>query len=250
MQQASAPSCRLVDGTFLMSPSIRECEFEEYDGYSPIARLERSTFALHEFAPAVHRASSMWATSAEYHQLETRLGTRCSTTDLARVAKQRVAQVDCSPKRNSCSEADTTLIPEMIGESQGSMADRYRFRYDEFSPESAYSPIAGVKRCRKSSVTPSSHVFCSHVDADGAVCSQPVVGPLALVIRTTDGNELTVYVKDGMQVKHLKEKLWNMLGIKPSNQHLIMVNGGEAVDNMPFAGSGLQPFEVLFLKQS
>lgn len=53
-----------------------------------------------------------------------------------------------------------------------------------------------------------------------------------------------------MQVRHLKEKLWNMLGIKPSQQHLIMVNGGEAVDAMPFAGSGLQPFEVLYLKQS
>lgn len=41
-----------------------------------------------------------------------------------------------------------------------------------------------------------------------------------------------------------------MLGIKPSQQHLIMVNGGEAVDAMPFAGSGLQPYEVLYLKQS
>lgn len=41
-----------------------------------------------------------------------------------------------------------------------------------------------------------------------------------------------------------------MLGVKPSQQHLIMVNGGEACDSMPFAGSGLQPYEVLFLRQA
>lgn len=72
---------------------------------------------------------------------------------------------------------------------------RYRFRYDEYSPESAYSPIAGVKRCRKPSTVPDSHVFSSHVDADGAVCSHPVVGPLALVVRTSDGHDLTVHVR-------------------------------------------------------
>jgi hypothetical protein len=55
-------------------------------------------------------------------------------------------------------------------------------------------------------------------------------------------------VVDGMCVKNLKEKIWNMTGIAPRNQSLVMCNGAAAEDSMQFAGSGMQQFEVLYLK--
>ena len=54
-------------------------------------------------------------------------------------------------------------------------------------------------------------------------------------------------VVDGMCVKNLKEKIWNMTGISPNNQCLVMSNGAAADDSMEFAGSGMQQGEVLYL---
>lgn len=53
---------------------------------------------------------------------------------------------------------------------------------------------------------------------------------------------------DGMCCWHLKEKLWNMTGLPPSQQRLVLANGAEAPDDMPFAGSGLRPGDVLMLR--
>jgi hypothetical protein len=55
-------------------------------------------------------------------------------------------------------------------------------------------------------------------------------------------------VVDGMCVQNLKEKIWNLTGLSPSCQRLIMANGGDAPDSMPFAGSGMRQYEVLYLK--
>lgn len=55
-------------------------------------------------------------------------------------------------------------------------------------------------------------------------------------------------VVDGMCVKNLKEKIWNLTGISPQSQCLVLANGAPAEDSMLFAGSGMQQFEVLYLK--
>lgn len=55
-------------------------------------------------------------------------------------------------------------------------------------------------------------------------------------------------VVDGMCVKNLKEKIWNMTGVSPSNQYLVMSNGAAAEDSMEFAGSGMQQGEILYLR--
>jgi hypothetical protein len=60
--------------------------------------------------------------------------------------------------------------------------------------------------------------------------------------------ECMLQVVDGMCVKNLKEKIWNLTGIAPRNQCLVMSNGAAAEDSMQFAGSGMQQFEVLYLK--
>lgn len=51
-----------------------------------------------------------------------------------------------------------------------------------------------------------------------------------------------------MCVENLKEKIWNMTGVSPGSQRLVMANGGDAPDSMPFAGSGMRQNEVLYLR--
>lgn len=152
MRQDSAPTQYHTYGVPSTSHANRESEFEEYDGYSPIARLERRCmFSMHESGDAVHRATSMWATGIEYHTIEARLGTRCSGTDLAREAQRHIAQPECRPKRNSCSEADTTIVSEMIAESKGSIGDRCVLPSDCFcekvnNPQQAHIlPFAAIR---------------------------------------------------------------------------------------------------------
>jgi hypothetical protein len=55
-------------------------------------------------------------------------------------------------------------------------------------------------------------------------------------------------VVDGMRCWHLKQKLWNLTGLHPSEQRLVLANGADAPDDMPFAGSGLEPGDILMLK--
>lgn len=117
--------CRL-EGICSEAFTDREPEFDEYDGYSPIARLERRCLlGLHHPAEAVRRSTSMWGTGEEYQHVEARLGTRCSSTDLAGDVQYRQVPADSRPKRNSCSDVDTTIFSEMIAESKGSIGDRY-----------------------------------------------------------------------------------------------------------------------------
>lgn len=125
MREDSAHMHRRVDGVSSEAYTEREVEFDEYDGYSPIARLERRCLiGLHHPAEAVRRSASMWGTGDEYQHVEARLGTRNSSTDLARDVQYRHA-ADGLPKRNSCSDVDTTILSEMIAESKGSIGDRY-----------------------------------------------------------------------------------------------------------------------------
>ena len=215
-----------------------------------------------------------------------------------------------------CSSADATMDtltgqeyrlteegPEVVEESQGAAGDAYRFRYSIVSPEEGYSPIAGISPFRKPGAheVQARHVWVSHEDADGAICSKPIYGPLAIVVRATDGSDhnfqvrvrhhLTTHlpvcavpgmqspyglfhvrshqvtvllhgphqllparyqhmlqVVDGMCVKNLKAKIWNMTGVSPSNQYLVMSNGAAAEDSMEFAGSGMQQGEILYLR--
>ena len=51
-----------------------------------------------------------------------------------------------------------------------------------------------------------------------------------------------------MSVLNLKDKLWNISGLHPSAQRLVMPNGGELTDSMDFASSGLQPGDSLLLR--
>lgn len=126
MRQDSAPSHCRTHGISLKAHPFVEVEIDDHDGYSPIARLERRCLlGPHDPAETVRRCTSMWGTGSEYHCVEARLGTRYSSTDLARDVKYRHTETDGRPKRNSCSDADTTHYTEMIAESKGSIGDRY-----------------------------------------------------------------------------------------------------------------------------
>ena len=120
---------------------------------------------------------------------------------------------------------------EHIGESAGAAGDEYRFRcalarlprcfqrapavarcldpsarsanetlyscrYDRVvSPEEGYSPIAAVHLAHRSSgLLDRQHVWSTHIDDDGAVCSQPIPGPLRLAVALPCGSSAQVQV--------------------------------------------------------
>ena len=87
--------------------------------------------------------------------------------------------------------------PEVVEESQGAAGDAYRFRYSRVSPEEGYSPIAGISPFRKvgSRDVQVPHVWVSHEDADGAICSKPIYGPLSIVVRAADGSDYNFQVR-------------------------------------------------------
>jgi hypothetical protein len=108
-----------------------------------------------------------------------------------------------------CSSADATMDtlgqeyelveegPEGVDESQGAVGDAYRFRYSTVSPEEGYSPIAGVSMFRRKGSTHNlrvQHVWVTHEDADGAICSKPIHGPLSIIVRAADGSDQTFQV--------------------------------------------------------
>jgi hypothetical protein len=91
-------------------------------------------------------------------------------------------------------DAMCTSLVEHIGESDGAAGDAYRFRYDFVSPEEGYSPIAGVRPCSRSMAVDQKHVWSTHVDDDGAVCSKAIPGPLKLSIALPDHSRVDVQV--------------------------------------------------------
>jgi hypothetical protein len=98
-------------------------------------------------------------------------------------------------RHNSDAATTVAYISERIDESMGATGDGWRFRYDEFSPEEGYSPIAAVHPWGRLPAYKKQHVFSTHVDDDGAVCSQPIHGPLELVIQAEDGTRVTAQVR-------------------------------------------------------
>lgn len=108
-----------------------------------------------------------------------------------------------------CNSADATMDtlgpeyvimeegPEVVEESQGAAGDAYRFRYSRVSPEEGYSPIAGISpfRSRGTRDVQVQHVWVSHEDADGAICSKPIHGPLSIIVRASDGSDQTFQVR-------------------------------------------------------
>ena len=57
-------------------------------------------------------------------------------------------------------------------------------------------------------------------------------------------------VTNGMTVRDLREKLWNMTGLSPARQRLVLPNGEELLDAMDFVSCGLQPGDILLLHQA
>ena len=84
--------------------------------------------------------------------------------------------------------------PERSGESAGAVGDSFRFRYDRYSTEEAYSPIAGVRRCTRSAELDRQHVWSTHIDDDGAICSEAIHGPLTLSVLVPHGGTVFVQV--------------------------------------------------------
>jgi hypothetical protein len=90
---------------------------------------------------------------------------------------------DSRARRQSSGEANTVaFVPECIDESLGATGDAWRFRYDKYSPEEGYSPIAAVHPWGRLPAYKAEHVWSTHEDGDGAVCSQAIHGPLDLMI--------------------------------------------------------------------
>jgi hypothetical protein len=123
-----------------------------------------------------------------------------------------MADACCCPigDQQMCNSADATMDtvygqeymvmeegPEVVEESQGAVGDAYRFRYSRVSPEEGYSPIAGVSPFRRGGTAnvPVQHVWVSHEDADGAICSKPIYGPLSIIVRAADGSDHTFQVR-------------------------------------------------------
>lgn len=111
------------------------------------------------------------------------------------------------PEAERCNSADATMDtlaqeyilveegPEIVEESQGAAGDAYRFRYSRVSPEEGYSPIAGVTPFRRDGTAArAQHVWISHEDEDGAICSKPIHGPLSIIVRAADGSDQTFQV--------------------------------------------------------
>jgi hypothetical protein len=89
-------------------------------------------------------------------------------------------------------ETMCTSLVEHIGESAGAEGDAYRFRYDFVSTEEGYSPIAALRPCSRSLELDRRHVWLSHVDGDGAICSKAIPGPLKLSIDLPDQSTVDV----------------------------------------------------------
>jgi hypothetical protein len=89
---------------------------------------------------------------------------------------------------------------ERIAESAGATGDEFRFRYDTISPEESYSPIAGVRTFRPRAFSADmdarqTRAWLTHIDMDGAVCSQAIAVPLDVIVRLPDGGDMHVQVR-------------------------------------------------------
>jgi hypothetical protein len=114
--------------------------------------------------------------------------------DTASVAPCQDAEGPCPHLEPDGYECMSDTDAERIGESAGATGDEYRFRYDRVSREEGYSPIAGVRPCSRSMELDERHVWSTHIDDDGAVCSRAIHGPLTLTVRVPDGSDVLVQV--------------------------------------------------------
>lgn len=80
------------------------------------------------------------------------------------------------------------------------------------------------------------------------VCARTFVPALAADCRAADCRRALLQVVDGMTVSNLKDKLWNITGLAPLRQRLILPNGAELSDAMDFVNCGLQPGDSLALR--
>ena len=85
---------------------------------------------------------------------------------------------------------------EHVAESAGAAGDSYRFRYDNVSPEESYSPIAAMRpRAHSADMDMrQARAWLTHIDIDGAVCSEPIEVPLTLTVKAADGSSTKVQV--------------------------------------------------------
>lgn len=140
----------------------------------------------------VHRAKPLSAAGRQLQHapdLEGSAATRVVSTASEEAGKHRSQTAACGHKR-LCE-----LLAECTGESAGPASDKYRFRYDTTSPEEGYSPIAGMAlRPARGGQLERKASWLTHIDLDGAVCSEAVCMPLALTVRMPGHPDAAVQV--------------------------------------------------------
>ena len=187
--------------------------------YSPIQRLVDEHGWQDWFAPRAHGVKLKRSVSCHQHSdrrrasyldtddsrdddsLATRIGTGTLLDTPSHLSGSGTAATPASGGRSGRMSADAVMActpcAERIAESAGAAGDAYRFRYDNVSPEEGYSPIAGVRplpRSRSAETGDDRLAWRTHVDGDGAVCSQPMYVALTLKVRVAQGADVTVQV--------------------------------------------------------
>lgn len=243
--------------------------FTATDGYSPIARLERSMMesgtVFESPRSAACPAHSRSASPPPDESNASQLPDMCSMDVMRRL--DTVPANFCSPDRPSIRVHNPfSDIPQQIlalrqrhdsceDESPGDPIDdlkhHFRLRYNDVSMEEMYSPIAGMAQSHNpfaSGRSPKPRLqMWSHEDADGAVCSHPVHSSITLRVQTADST-MNIVVKEGMCVLNVKEKLWQLSGISPTRQQLRLMNGAVLPDNLNMKMVDWQPDSVLLLE--
>ena len=159
------------------------------DGYSPIQQL-------------LDRAECDGVVKLTHIHRAVRSEPACKTHFQAPNAAQAVQPANTHgirkpPSLDSTSEHQKLckLLAECSGESAGPVSDRFKFRYDTTSPEEGYSPIAGMTlRPARSQQLERKGSWLTHIDFDGAVCSEAVCMPLALTVRMNGCADSTIQV--------------------------------------------------------
>ena len=108
----------------------------------------------------------------------------------------------------SC-DANNGVPGEDTGESDGPDGAKYRFRYNAISPEEGYSPIAGMALQSHSAELERKTSWHTHIDFDGAICSEAVCVPMAVKVHTPDGSHISIQVR-------LHVPPWSLLPQSPS----------------------------------
>jgi hypothetical protein len=158
--------------------------------YSPIQRLvDRQTAeAAYKCLPPFAKCASVPIT------MQRQEGATClMDTDSSQATRMWNSNPsDFTPTLLDEDETMCTSLVEHIGESAGADGDAYRFRYDFVSTEEGYSPIAALRPCSRSLELDRKHVWLSHVDGDGAICSKAIPGPLKLSIDVPEQSRVDV----------------------------------------------------------